>query len=324
MKSRKLCCVLQKYYSVHTFPAISHLTSTFSHPILIESAFMEVINMYRFTDDCMIHIDEIDNEHARLFQMINEATDLINNSDNVIPVADNLIKNLKDYANTHFAHEEAYMEKIGDPELELQKREHAAFTKKITEFKLDKTSNEAAKKSLNELMLFLVKWLYHHILSSDIMIGKLPSVIKNNSNNSAFDFTEKYMTGIELVDDEHRHLFDIIKETNEVINASYLHDKYDEIMRLLSELKDYTESHFKDEEELMTRIGYPELESQQRAHSAFVEKLVNINLDELDHIDDNQDEYLNELISFLLGWLSNHILAADKKIGEFVKANPDK
>lgn len=36
-------------------------------------------------------------------------------------------------------------------------------------------------------------------------------------------------------------------------------------------------------------------------------------------MDDNQEEYLMDLIGFLLGWLSNHILASDKKIGEYVK-----
>ena len=36
---------------------------------------MEDFIMYKFTDDYLIGIDEIDNEHRRLFQMINEAID---------------------------------------------------------------------------------------------------------------------------------------------------------------------------------------------------------------------------------------------------------
>ena len=87
----------------------------------------------------------------------------------------------------------------------------------------------------------------------------------------------------------------------------------------VAELKDYTESHFSDEEELMKKIGYPEIEAQKRAHSAFVEKLVNIDFRELEAMDDNQEEYLMDLIGFLLGWLSNHILASDKKIGKYIK-----
>lgn len=279
--------------------------------------------MYEFTKDCMINIEQIDNEHRQLFQVINESIELINKTDDVIPLCNNLLKTLKDYSLNHFAHEEAYMKEINDPELSLQKKEHAAFADKINNFKLDTSSKENAKKSLNELLIYLVRWLYHHILSSDMMIGKMSASVNEANDSSIFDFSEKYMTGIELVDDEHRHLFEIIKETNDVINAAYLHDKYDEIMRLLFELKDYTESHFHDEEELMTRINYPNLESQKHAHSAFVEKLVNINLSELDNIDDNQEEYLNELITFLLEWLSNHILGSDKKIGEYIKSHPE-
>lgn len=279
--------------------------------------------MYEFTKDCMINIEQIDNEHRQLFQVINESIELINKTDDVMPLCNNLLKSLKDYSLNHFAHEEAYMEEINDPELSLQKKEHAAFAEKINNFKLDTSSKENAKKSLNELLTYLVRWLYHHILSSDMMIGKMSASANEATDSSIFDFSEKYMTGIELVDDEHRHLFEIIKGTNDVINAAYLHDKYDEIMRLLSELKDYTESHFHDEEELMLRINYPHINSQKHAHSAFIEKLVNINLSELDNIDDNQDEYLNELITFLLQWLSNHILGSDKKIGEYIKSHPE-
>ena len=279
--------------------------------------------MYEFTKDCMINIEQIDNEHRQLFQVINESIELINKTDDVMPLCNNLLKSLKDYSLNHFAHEEAYMEEINDPELSLQKKEHAAFAEKINNFKLDTSSKENAKKSLNELLTYLVRWLYHHILSSDMMIGKMSASANEVKDSSIFDFSEKYMTGIELVDDEHRHLFEIIKESNDVINAAYLHDKYDEIMRLLAELKDYTESHFHDEEELMLRINYPHINSQKHAHSAFIEKLVNINLSELDNIDDNQDEYLNELITFLLQWLSNHILGSDKKIGEYIKSHPE-
>ena len=90
-------------------------------------------------------------------------------------------------------------------------------------------------------------------------------------------------------------------------------------MRLLAELKDYTEIHFHDEEALMERIQYPELDAQKRAHTAFVERLVEIDLTELDDMDDNQQEYLIDLIQFLAGWLINHILGSDKKIGEYMR-----
>ena len=134
-------------------------------------------------------------------------------------------------------------------------------------------------------------------------------------------FTDKYKTGIELVDDEHRRLFEIIDQTYTLIHDDFAHDKYDQIMHLLEQLKNYTEFHFNDEEELMERIGYPDINSQKKAHSAFIEKLVDIDIHDLDAMDDNQQQYLLDLVNFLVTWLSNHILGADKKIGEYMAAN---
>ena len=244
--------------------------------------------MYEFTTDCLTGIEQIDNEHRELFTLINQSIKMVSETDDINAIAKNLIAKLKDYASNHFKHEEEYMESIHDPELEMQKKEHAAFTKKISSFEIDTTSDESARTSLNELLEFLVRWLYRHILSSDIMIGKFEP-------DDPFTFTAKYKTDIQLVDDEHRRLFEIIKEANDLIFQELLHDKYDKIIELLSELKDYTEFHFSDEEKLMEKIGYPGLEAQQRAHAAFIEKLVNIDLNTLDDIDNNQQEYLTRL-----------------------------
>ena len=54
--------------------------------------------MYEFTNDCLIGIKEIDDEHARLFKMVNDAIAMSNELDDITPVANNLIANLKDYA----------------------------------------------------------------------------------------------------------------------------------------------------------------------------------------------------------------------------------
>ena len=121
---------------------------------------------------------------------------------------------------------------------------------------------------------------------------------------------------IELVDKEHQRLFEIIGEVNALIHNDLLHDKYDEIVRLLDELREYTKFHFEDEEAYMQKINSPMLEAQKRAHQAFVDKLMSIDLDKLEEIDDNQQEYLHELIEFLGGWLINHILKMDTQIAK--------
>ena len=86
---------------------------------------------------------------------------------------------------------------------------------------------------------------------------------------------------------------------------------YDKILDILDKLREYTKEHFADEEEYMESIHYEGLEAQKRAHDAFIEKLENIDLSD---IDENPQESLQQLLEFLLGWLVNHILHTDKKI----------
>lgn len=275
--------------------------------------------MYQFTDDCLIGIPEIDSEHRKLFEIINTAfATLSQKQDNTCDIIKALATDLTEYATTHFAHEEAYMAKINDPELERQKREHAAFAAKWASYDLDSLAEEAAYDTLNEILTYLTHWLYRHILSSDMIIGKIPARTPAEPvKEDPFAFTAKYHTGIELVDNEHKRLFEIIREANDLIQAEYLHDKFDEIMKIIDELRDYTEFHFRDEEAYMEQIGYPELPAQKRAHAVFEERLAEIDIFKMSEIDDNQQSYLLELIDFLLSWLSNHILKMDKKIGEY-------
>lgn len=262
---------------------------------------------YQFTDDCMIGIPKIDEEHRQLFQLVNELQDILDKADSsqLRTLSVSVLKKLVDYTIKHFSNEEAYMESIHDPELAHQKEEHASFVARINQTDLSGFSDSALRYALLDLLNYLVHWLFGHILGSDIMIGKF---------QSPFSFTNEYLTGVEQIDTEHRQLFAIIKEANDLIHADLLHDKYDAIMAVLSKLKDYTVKHFQHEEAYMKEIGYPGLVAQQYAHTSFCDKLNEINLDEMD---DNQQAYLEELVDFLLNWLIVHILKMDKKIGEY-------
>ena len=269
--------------------------------------------MYQFTEDCRIGIPEIDEEHKKLFQMVNEAFALLAEPSATVVGVKNLVLALKKYAATHFIHEEAYMDEIKDPELPRQKKEHEQFKEKVNEVDLEALNDENGKEVLTELLEFLSRWLYHHILGSDTMIGKMPGKRKMKFANlrAAYGFMLSHKLGVELIDSEHQRLFEIIRETNELTNDVLFNDKYDDIKKIISELKDYTIKHFGDEEEYMEKIGYSGLEAQKVAHQAFVDRLNEVNLEA---VDGDQEGYLHELIEFLLGWLANHILKMDKKI----------
>lgn len=275
--------------------------------------------MYQFTEDCLTGIEQIDKEHEKLFELINQTVKLLNNEllDDKYHQVSGVLEELRNYTDTHFANEEAYMAAINDPELERQKKQHMAFREKINMLgfaNIDELKGQ--QQALDDLLKYLVRWLYQHILSSDILIGKMPSVEEWREQENPCVFTAKYMTGIPLIDGEHETLFEIIGEANDLVKAELLHDKYDEIVAILGKLTDYTREHFQDEEEYMESISYPGLEAQKMAHRAFVSKLEEIDLEQ---VDQNQQKYLEELMEFLFGWLSNHILKSDKLIAEAIQ-----
>lgn len=128
-----------------------------------------------------------------------------------------------------------------------------------------------------------------------------------------YEMKDEYKTNIDIIDKQHKHLFEITDRTYELLTNDLLVDKYDRILELLDELKEYTLFHFSTEEKYMEEINYKNLEAQKEAHAQFIKKLDDYNLNT---IDDNQDESIRDLLEFLNSWLVNHIINMDKQIGE--------
>ena len=131
-----------------------------------------------------------------------------------------------------------------------------------------------------------------------------------------YEFTKDYHTGIDFIDEEHAKLFEIANRAYDLLTNQFVTDKYDAIVAVLEELKDYTKYHFNHEEEYMKSINYPKRFSQLHQHTQFINKLESYNLKE---IDVNQQEGLLEILDFLARWLQSHIKGMDKKIGEAAK-----
>lgn len=270
--------------------------------------------MFEFTDDCKTGIEQIDKEHRYLFELLNRVHTLVSTDyqEDYYGNIKEIIAELDNYAEQHFAHEEAYMEQIRDPELILQRSQHDFFREKVLALDFSIIDEpEDQRQLLNDMVNFLAKWLYHHILGSDIMIGKLPPLEEWMLRENPCEFTDDYLIGIDLIDREHEELFRIVGKADQLVKSYNTAIDYDEIMGLLDELKAYTVNHFRDEEEYMEYIHYEGLAAQKRAHEAFIKKLETIDRNE---IENNPQEYLQKLLEFLLGWLINHILNTDKKI----------
>lgn len=128
-----------------------------------------------------------------------------------------------------------------------------------------------------------------------------------------FEMKKDFFTGIEAIDTEHGKLFELADLAYTLLKDEYAHDKYDKIIALIEELKEYAIFHFKHEEEYMESIKHKRLFSQKMEHQAFVDKLNEL---DLESIDENQDHYIEEILEFLNDWLVHHILEKDMLIGK--------
>ncbi|MGE4273755.1 MAG: bacteriohemerythrin [Desulfitobacterium sp.] len=127
---------------------------------------------------------------------------------------------------------------------------------------------------------------------------------------------EEYSIGVAEIDEQHMRLFEIGNQIYDLLENYLLPDKYDKIVTIILELKDYTIYHFKTEEDYMLKIKYPGYFKQKVAHDDFVKEIENIDLDAIDH---DQDGHTRKLLNFIFDWVLDHILKSDFGIKEFIR-----
>lgn len=124
-------------------------------------------------------------------------------------------------------------------------------------------------------------------------------------------WTDSYLIGVPQIDEQHKQLFKIAGDAYDLLKNEFVTDKYDQIVELIKELADYTDFHFKSEEEYMLKIGYKKYLSHKAEHRDFMATVKKI---DLERIDENQDEYILSIIELALNWIDKHILQNDMLI----------
>lgn len=127
-------------------------------------------------------------------------------------------------------------------------------------------------------------------------------------------WSDNYLLNCELVDEEHKKLFEI---ANRAFKAVLGNEKISKIKIIVHELIEYTQTHFKDEEHFMQRISYPALKEHKAIHqhiSASMHKFfTTINKKEINELE-------KELAHFINQWFISHIIYEDKKIAKWAYA----
>jgi hemerythrin len=120
--------------------------------------------MFEWKDTYAVHIDVIDSQHRRLFQLAGELHTAIAAGEGRLAL-DGILDNLVEYTAVHFAHEEYLMSLCQYPNLAAHKAEHDALTRQVLEFR--DSFRQGRTTILFQLLVFLRNWLERHILQSD-------------------------------------------------------------------------------------------------------------------------------------------------------------
>ncbi len=123
---------------------------------------------------------------------------------------------------------------------------------------------------------------------------------------------DEYSVDQNELDTHHYRMFAIINELYEAMGGLTSDEK---ISSLLNEALEYSQSHFKAEEEEMRLAHYPGLEEQQIMHRVYVKMLTKLAQEDMG----NPSILSEDLLQFLKKWWMNHILTIDKKYVPFLK-----
>lgn len=127
------------------------------------------------------------------------------------------------------------------------------------------------------------------------------------------EWTDSFSIGIPAMDQQHRHLIELINKLDQAVRIS---KKNPATPAILTELVEYTKSHFEAEEKVMKESGYPGIEE----HRAIHQKLLREVTDTMEKVNSGKLTASTNTSDFLQIWLEKHLAGYDCKYAEHIAA----
>lgn len=131
-----------------------------------------------------------------------------------------------------------------------------------------------------------------------------------------FFWIPDYSVKNDYLDAQHQQIIDLINRAK-VLDEKHKNGEEIDIMRLteiIQELIHYTETHFTDEEKMLSDCNYPNLKRHKEIHQHLVNELLNLEK----KMTEIGLAILPVLLEFLTLWLKRHILDVDHKYIPFM------
>jgi hemerythrin-like metal-binding protein len=122
-------------------------------------------------------------------------------------------------------------------------------------------------------------------------------------------WNEKMSVGVAALDNDHKKLVDLVNQLYDAIQAGKGNDA---LGKILDGLINYTVFHFKNEEQLFAKTGYPASEGHKKEHEDLTKQVLAV---QAKFKSGAAGTLTLEVMNFLRNWLITHIQGSDKKYG---------
>ena len=260
---------------------------------------------------------KIDQEHQKLFAIARKTLSVIklNNDEKEIGKIKELITELFTYVGTHFSNEQKYMKEVKYPELENHILLHKNLLDMLTNL-ISKLNSMNLKEIEKSLYSFIEEYFIRHIILEDKKINLWNCSLEDLKSHSGWK--DIYSVNNEIIDKEHKELFNIAQEAFAYVEEK---DKTKKIKEIVTDLYDYMKTHFSHEEKFMQDINYPKSEEHKKLHREIILK-INEFVKQLPTM--NISDFEKELSKIIDISLVHHIIQEDRKIIAWERMNPHK
>ncbi len=128
-------------------------------------------------------------------------------------------------------------------------------------------------------------------------------------SHAVFVWNERYETGLDVVDQQHRRLVELLNQLGELYSRE---GTLEELLSVFDELAAYAVYHFQTEEKLMAEmdVSAGHADPHRTAHANFVGQV----RDARSLVEQNPAQAIGKLLTFLTRWLIQHILGVDRRM----------
>lgn len=128
------------------------------------------------------------------------------------------------------------------------------------------------------------------------------------------EWNDKYSVGVAMIDEEHKGFVGIV---NKAIATKQNDNNPEEIREVLKEIINHSKKHFVTEEAYMIKFKYSDYLIHKSEHYNFS----TLTMYYYNRLIKGDCQIVDEVLEYLIRWLSSHIQVSDKKYTECFNKN---